>query len=98
MGKRNRRKAEMLYAAIDQSGFYKNPIDPACRSWMNVPFILSDESLNKPFLEEARAAGLVNLSGHRSVGGMRASIYNAIPEQGVQRLIEFMNDFAKRYG
>lgn len=98
MGKRNQHKAEMLYAAIDQSGFYKNPVDPACRSWMNVPFILPDEGLNKPFLEEARAAGLVNLSGHRSVGGMRASIYNAIPEQGVRRLIEFMNDFAKRHG
>lgn len=98
MGKRNQRKAEMLYAAIDQSEFYKNPVDPACRSWMNVPFILPDEGLNKPFLEEARAAGLVNLSGHRSVGGMRASIYNAIPEQGVRRLIEFMNDFAKRHG
>lgn len=98
MGKRSRRKAEMLYAAIDRSGFYKNPIDPTCRSWMNVPFTLPDEGLHKTFLERARIAGLLNLSGHRSVGGMRASIYNAIPEQGVQRLIDFMNDFAKRHG
>ncbi|MDQ2695328.1 MAG: 3-phosphoserine/phosphohydroxythreonine transaminase [Pseudomonadota bacterium] len=98
MGERNRRKAQALYAAIDGSGFYKNPIDPACRSWMNVPFTLPDESLEKPFLAEAKAAGLVTLAGHRSVGGLRASLYNAMPEAGVQALIGFMADFARRYG
>lgn len=99
MGKRNQRKAEMLYAAIDGSeGFYKNPVDPAYRSWMNVPFALADDHLNDPFLKEAKQAGLVTLAGHRSVGGMRASIYNAMPEEGVKALIDFMNDFATRKG
>jgi phosphoserine aminotransferase len=98
MAKRNQRKAERLYAAIEQSGFYKNPVDPACRSWMNVPFTLPDPALDKPFLAEAKAAGLLTLSGHRSVGGMRASIYNAMPEEGVQALIDFMHDFARRQG
>lgn len=74
----------MLYKAIDESGFYKNPVDPAYRSWMNIPFILPDEALDKPFLAEAKAAGLLTLSGHRSVGGMRASIYNAVPLEGVR--------------
>ncbi len=98
MAKRNQRKAERLYAAIEQSGFYKNPVDPACRSWMNVPFTLPDPALDKPFLAEAKAAGLLTLSGHRSVGGMRASIYNAMPEEGVQALIDFMGDFVRRHG
>ncbi|OQW94013.1 MAG: phosphoserine transaminase [Beggiatoa sp. IS2] len=99
MGKRNQRKAEKLYAAIDNSGgFYKNPIAPQYRSWMNVPFTLPNEGLEKTFLSEAKTAGLVTLAGHRSVGGMRASIYNAMPEEGVQALIDFMNDFAKRKG
>ena len=98
MAQRNQRKAQWLYTAIDQSGFYKNPIDPAYRSWMNVPFTLSDSALDKPFLAEARAEGLLTLAGHRSVGGMRASIYNAMPEEGVQALIHFMDDFARRHG
>ncbi len=98
MARRNQRKAELLYTAIDQSGFYKNPIDPAYRSWMNVPFTLPDPALDKPFLSEARAEGLLALAGHRSVGGMRASIYNAMPEEGVQALIHFMDDFARRHG
>jgi phosphoserine aminotransferase len=98
VGRRNQRKAERLYRAIDESGFYSNPIDPAYRSWMNVPFTLSDEALNKPFLAEAKEAGLLALAGHRSVGGMRASLYNAMPEEGVKRLIAFMDDFARRYG
>ncbi|MCP5419512.1 MAG: 3-phosphoserine/phosphohydroxythreonine transaminase [Gammaproteobacteria bacterium] len=98
MAERNQRKAAMLYEAIDHSGFYKNPIDPACRSWMNVPFTLASADLDKPFLAEAKAAGLVNLAGHRSVGGMRASIYNAMPEEGVRALVDFMNDFARRHG
>lgn len=98
MAEVNKRKAEKLYAAIDTSGFYKNPVDPACRSWMNVPFVLAKPELDKTFLTEARAAGMVGLKGHRSVGGMRASIYNAMPEAGVDALIGFMADFQKRNG
>jgi len=96
MAERNQRKAEKLYAAIDNSEFYSNPVEPNYRSRMNVPFTLSRPELEKTFLAEAKAAGLVNLAGHRSVGGMRASIYNAMPEAGVQALIDFMTDFAKR--
>jgi phosphoserine aminotransferase len=98
MGKINERKASKLYAAIDGSGFYKNPVDKAYRSWMNIPFTLADAALDKPFLQEAKAAGLTNLKGHRVVGGMRASLYNAMPEAGVDVLIAFMADFAKRHG
>ncbi len=98
MGKLNQRKAAKLYAAIDDSGYYKNPVDKACRSWMNIPFTLPDAALDKPFLQEAKAAGLTNLKGHRVVGGMRASLYNAMPEAGVDALIAFMLDFAKRNG
>jgi phosphoserine aminotransferase len=98
MGKRNERKARNLYAAIDESDFYKNPVDHGCRSWMNVPFTLADSELDKAFLQEAKAAGLTNLKGHRSVGGMRASLYNAMPEEGVDALIDFMTNFAKRRG
>nr|WP_163503497.1 3-phosphoserine/phosphohydroxythreonine transaminase [Halomonas socia] len=94
----NDRKAAKLYAAIDASGFYSNPIAPRNRSRMNVPFVLADEALNAPFLAEAEAAGLLNLKGHRSVGGMRASLYNAVPEAGVDALIEFMTDFEHRRG
>jgi phosphoserine aminotransferase len=91
----NERKAEELYAAIDASDFYANPVDPECRSWMNVPFTLADPGLDGRFLEEAAARGMKSLKGHRSVGGMRASIYNAMPEEGVQALIDFMRDFEK---
>jgi len=98
MGKVNERKAAKLYAAIDTSGFYKNPVDKVCRSWVNVPFTLPDAALDKAFLDQAKAAGLTNLKGHRVVGGMRASIYNAMPEAGVDALIAFMADFAKRHG
>jgi phosphoserine aminotransferase len=98
MAEVNRRKAAKLYAAIDTSGYYKNPVDKACRSWMNVPFTLPSAELDKPFLKQADAAGLTNLKGHRMVGGMRASIYNAMPEAGVDALIDFMSDFAKRNG
>jgi len=98
MGKRNQRKAEMLYAAIDSSAFYNNPVDPSYRSWMNVPFTLANPDLSPAFLAEAKEADLLTLSGHRSVGGMRASIYNAMPEEGVKALIDFMTDFAKRKG
>lgn len=94
----NERKAAKLYAAIDASGFYANPVALANRSIMNVPFTLADASLDAKFLEEADAAGLLNLQGHRSVGGMRASIYNAVPEAAVDALISFMNDFERRWG
>ncbi len=94
----NRRKAEKLYSYIDSSDFYHNPVDPSCRSWMNIPFTLKDPELDGKFLELAKEAGLVNLKGHRSVGGMRASIYNAMPEEGVDALIDFMKDFEERYG
>ncbi|MCK5716080.1 MAG: 3-phosphoserine/phosphohydroxythreonine transaminase [Thiomargarita sp.] len=98
MGKRNKRKADILYATIDNSEFYNNPVAPAYRSWMNVPFILKNPELDKIFLTEAKEASLLTLSGHRSIGGMRASIYNAMPEEGVQALIDFMIDFEKRKG
>jgi phosphoserine aminotransferase len=98
MAEINRRKAEKLYKAIDNSGFYRNPVARAYRSWMNVPFTLPNQDLDAPFLAEAEKAGLSELKGHRSVGGMRASIYNAMPEAGVDTLISFMNDFASRHG
>ncbi len=97
MAARNRRKAETLYRAIDASDFYSNPVDPAARSWMNVPFILADARLDKVFLEASRSAGLLNLKGHRSVGGMRASLYNAMPQAGVDALIAFMGEFERRH-
>ncbi|MCO6411245.1 MAG: 3-phosphoserine/phosphohydroxythreonine transaminase [Thiogranum sp.] len=98
MAKINHAKAQKLYKAIDSSGFYHNPVDVNCRSWMNVPFTLANPELDAAFLEEAKQAGLVALKGHRSVGGMRASIYNAMPEEGVEALIWFMADFEKRRG
>jgi len=98
MAEVNRRKATKLYAAIDGSGFYKNPVEKSARSWMNVPFTLADPKLDEVFLKESKAAGLTNLKGHRVVGGMRASIYNAMPEAGVDALIAFMKDFEKRRG
>jgi phosphoserine aminotransferase len=99
MEKQNRAKAELLYGKIDGSdGFYSNPVDPSCRSWMNVPFVLPSADLDKPFLKEAEAAGLLGLKGHRALGGMRASIYNAMPLAGVQALTDFMDDFARRNG
>jgi len=95
----NAEKGRILYGCIDASGgFYANPVDRDCRSLMNVPFTLADPRLDAAFLAEAKAAGLVSLKGHKSVGGMRASIYNAVSLRGVQVLVEFMNDFAKRNG
>ncbi|MDH3547543.1 MAG: 3-phosphoserine/phosphohydroxythreonine transaminase, partial [Gammaproteobacteria bacterium] len=94
----NQRKARKLYAAIDDSGFYSNPVREDCRSWMNVPFVLADASLDAVFLEAAHAAGLTNLKGHRSVGGMRASIYNAVSEEAVDALIAFMAEFERKNG
>ncbi|MDR1969189.1 MAG: 3-phosphoserine/phosphohydroxythreonine transaminase [Burkholderiaceae bacterium] len=98
MGERNRAKAALLYDYIDGSGFYRNPVDKAVRSWMNVPFTLPREELDEKFLKESKAAGLLTLKGHRLVGGMRASIYNAMPIEGVQALVAFMRDFAARNG
>ena len=98
MAERNQAKAERLYRYIDDSGFYANPVRVDCRSWMNVPFTLPDAALDATFLAEARAAGLLELKGHRSVGGMRASLYNAMPMAGVEALISFMRDFAARRG
>lgn len=94
----NRRKAEKLYTAIDTSGFYANPVELASRSLMNIPFTLADASLDKQFLLESEAQGLLNLKGHRSVGGMRASVYNAVGEDAVDALIAFMQDFEQRNG
>ncbi len=95
----NQRKSEKLYAAIDASdGFYRNPVAVADRSWMNVPFVLHDTALDAVFLAESHQHGLTMLKGHKIVGGMRASIYNAMPEAGVDALIAFMQDFTKRRG
>ena len=99
MARINERKARLLYDAIEGSGgFYICPVAKACRSWMNVPFTLKDAGLDEAFLKESKAAGLLQLKGHRSVGGMRASLYNAMPEEGVVALVDFMRDFARRRG
>ena len=98
MQKINKEKAESLYSAIDYSDFYSNPVSIQYRSWMNIPFLLANEKLNGIFLERSKDAGLLALKGHRSVGGMRASIYNAMPQEGVDSLIDFMNDFEKDFG
>ncbi len=98
MAEVNRRKSDKLYAAIDGSDFYANPVAVNNRSWMNVPFTLKDAELDKVFLEQAAKKGLVTLKGHRSVGGMRASIYNAMPEAGVDALVAFMAEFEKEHG
>lgn len=94
----NLQKANMLYDYIDGSDFYQNPVVPAHRSIMNVPFTLADTQLDKVFLQQADAAGLLNLKGHRTVGGMRASIYNAIDTQAIVNLVDFMQNFAKTHG
>jgi phosphoserine aminotransferase len=91
----NNKKASLLYDYIDASEFYSNPVDPECRSIMNIPFILANADLDQLFLEQSKQAGLLNLKGHRSVGGMRASIYNAIPLAAIHDLINFMESFAK---
>src|SRR5450755_2461046 len=98
VAQRNRAKAELLYRTIDESSCYHNPVDKSCRSWMNVPFTLWKPQLDQSFLAEAHAAGLTNLEGHRSVGGMRASLYNAMTLEGVSALSDFMREFARRHG
>jgi phosphoserine aminotransferase len=95
MEQRNIAKAQLLYAALDADDFYETAW-PNCRSRMNVPFFLRDETLNEQFLAGAKARGLLQLKGHKSVGGMRASIYNAMPIEGVQALVDYLNEFAGR--
>ena len=97
--RRSNEKSALLYSAIDASGgYYRNEVAAAVRSRMNVPFFLHDEALDKPFLSEAKAAGLMALKGHRALGGMRASIYNAMPVAGAKALADFMKDFQQRHG
>ncbi len=98
MARINEQKARTLYDAIEASDFYSSPVAADCRSWMNVPFTLRDASLDGAFLEGAEAAGLSALKGHRSVGGMRASLYNAMPQEGVDALVAYMGDFERRHG
>lgn len=98
MEKINKQKKELLYGYIDSTEFYYNPINPSSRSWMNVPFRLVDERLDKLFLEQAEQNNLLNLKGHRSVGGMRASIYNAVGLDAVEALVSFMKAFEKEHG
>ncbi len=98
MEKVNIAKAKLIYDYLDQSEFYQSPVNREDRSRMNVPFRLRSEALDGAFLKESKAAGLIELKGHRSVGGMRASIYNAMPVEGVQALVAFMRDFEKRQG
>jgi len=94
----NRAKADLLYAALDASDFYRNPVHKPARSRMNVPFVLADPALDKTFLTEAEERGLSQLKGHKSTGGMRASIYNAMPLAGVQALVDYLQDFERRHG
>lgn len=99
MAERNQAKARHLYAAIDASGgFYRNLVEPAVRSWMNVPFHIHDSRLDQAFLAEADAEGLIGLRGHRVLGGLRASLYNAVPMAAVQALVAFMDAFMRRHG
>ena len=98
MARVNERKAGKLYAEIDRTGFYRGTAQKADRSLMNVTFRLPSEDLEKRFDKEATSAGLDGLKGHRSVGGMRASIYNAFPEEGVDALVDFMREFERKRG
>ena len=95
MQKRNERKAALLYDYLDSQDYYVAPVQKESRSMMNVTFVTGDADLDKKFASEAAKAGLKNLKGHRSVGGMRASIYNAMPYEGVVKLVEFMKKFAE---
>ncbi len=98
MAEVNQRKQRKLYQAIDNSELFNNPVDVRYRSWMNVPFTLVKQNLDAQFLAEAKSAGLLSLKGHKTLGGMRASIYNAMPEAGVDALIAFMSEFERKYG
>jgi phosphoserine aminotransferase len=94
----NRAKAKLLYDFLDNSTFFRNEVAREDRSLMNIPFKLRDESLNEAFLQGAQARGMVQLKGHRSVGGMRASIYNAMPLAGVQALVAYLQEFERQHG
>jgi len=99
MEKKNREKTALIYSAIDESGgFYRGVADPASRSLMNITFRLASEELEKQFVKEAEANGFVGLKGHRSVGGLRASTYNAVPYESCEALADFMREFRKRHG
>jgi len=95
MKKRNEKKANLLYGYLDSQSYYLAPVAKDCRSLMNVTFVTGNADLDKKFAKEAEQNGLINLKGHRSVGGMRASIYNAMPYEGVEKLLSFMEEFAK---
>jgi phosphoserine aminotransferase len=97
MQRRNHRKAGMVYETIDRSGFYRTQVDPLARSLMNIPFFLPDDRLYEPFLRGAQEAGLLNLKGHKAVGGLRASLYNAMPMAGAERLVAYMKSFEKAH-
>ena len=97
MNKRNEEKAAVLYDFLDQSKFFTGAVRKEDRSLMNVPFVTGDEELDALFVKEAKEAGFVNLKGHRTVGGMRASIYNAMPIEGVEKLVAFMREFEKKH-
>jgi phosphoserine aminotransferase len=98
MEKKNIEKAKLLYDYLDSSGFFKNPVAKEDRSRMNIPFTLANPDLDSEFLKGAEARGMVQLKGHRSVGGMRASIYNAMPLEGVERLVQYMKEFEQKHG
>ena len=98
MKRRNEKKAGILYDFLDRSKLFTGTVRKEDRSLMNVPFVTGDKDLDAKFVAESKAAGFENLKGHRTVGGMRASIYNAMPEEGVARLVEFMEDFEKKNG
>ena len=98
MKKRNEKKAKLLYDFLDQSRLFKGTVETKDRSLMNVPFITGNEEMDALFVKESKAAGLENLKGHRTVGGMRASIYNAMPMEGVEKLVAFMDEFEKKWG
>lgn len=93
MKERNERKAKILYDYLDQSNLFRGTVEPASRSLMNVPFVTGSKEMDAKFVKEAKEAGLENLKGHRTVGGMRASIYNAMPVEGVEALVAFMKKF-----
>jgi phosphoserine aminotransferase len=96
--RKNIAKSNLLYDYLDSTGFYRNPVAKADRSRMNVPFTLADDKLDDAFLKGAQQRSMLQLKGHRSVGGMRASIYNAMPIEGVQRLVDYMREFEKQNG
>ena len=95
MQKLNEEKSKILYDFLDSSKMFKGTVEKTDRSLMNVPFVTGNQELDEKFIKEATAAGFVNLKGHRTVGGMRASIYNAMPKEGVEKLVAFMKEFEK---